>query len=267
MDILSSTAQQLTDQAQRLSTIFGLTKSSPHDRFFIAMGKTGSGESSFVARCTGKDVTVGHGLYSCTSSIDTYSYTLPPLPHQRRKENRQIPLIDTPGFNDTNRSDIEMLSILASYFGASYANGVSIHGILILHPITDNRVGGSSMRNVEMMKKMCGWASSASAFSLGVGMQGQGQEERGALEKREAELLTEQRFLGELVAGGAGIFKDNEDGRRDINGETLSACYWSYVRGPSVCGYVEGTMLYALKALMWCGGIYSSADDPVKRTR
>jgi hypothetical protein len=87
-----------------------------------------------------------------TSSIDTYSYTLP-------GQNRRIHLIDTPGFNDTNRSDIETLSMLASYLGASYANVVSIHGILIIHPITDNRMSGSTMRNVEMMKKMCGWAS------------------------------------------------------------------------------------------------------------
>jgi hypothetical protein len=26
---------------------------------------TGSGKSTFVAQCTGKNVTVGHGLYSC----------------------------------------------------------------------------------------------------------------------------------------------------------------------------------------------------------
>lgn len=66
MDILSTSAQQLTDQAQRFSAFTGLVKSNPQDRFFLVMGKTGSGKSTFVARCTGKAVTVGHGLYSCT---------------------------------------------------------------------------------------------------------------------------------------------------------------------------------------------------------
>jgi hypothetical protein len=55
---------------------------------------------------------------------------------------------------------------------------------------------------------------------LWVGNQG---HERDALEKCEAEFLSEQRFLGELVAKGGGIFRHNQNGRRDINEETLSA--------------------------------------------
>ncbi|KAL4883137.1 hypothetical protein BJY04DRAFT_184966 [Aspergillus karnatakaensis] len=66
MNTLTSTALQFTDQVQRLSTVIGLLKSSPQDRLFLVMGKTGSGKSTFIARCTGVDVTVGHGLYSCT---------------------------------------------------------------------------------------------------------------------------------------------------------------------------------------------------------
>lgn len=67
MDILTTSAQQLIDQACRFSTFTGLTRSQPQDRFFLVMGKTGSGKSTFVARCSGRDVTIGHGLYSCTS--------------------------------------------------------------------------------------------------------------------------------------------------------------------------------------------------------
>jgi ABC-type lipoprotein export system ATPase subunit len=66
MDILNATAQQLIDEAQRFSAFTGLVKPNLEDRFFLVMGKTGSGKSTFVARCTGKAVTVGHGLYSCT---------------------------------------------------------------------------------------------------------------------------------------------------------------------------------------------------------
>jgi ABC-type lipoprotein export system ATPase subunit len=65
MDFLNLSAKQLVDQAKRFSAITGLTKSSPEDRFFLVMGKTGSGKSTFIARCTGQNVTVGHGLYSC----------------------------------------------------------------------------------------------------------------------------------------------------------------------------------------------------------
>lgn len=74
---------------------------------------------------------------------------------------RRIHLIDTPGFNDTNRSDIEILGVLASWLGASYGNGVRIHGLIILHPISDNRVSGSSMRSIAMIKAICGFESYA----------------------------------------------------------------------------------------------------------
>ncbi|KAL4871499.1 P-loop containing nucleoside triphosphate hydrolase protein [Aspergillus spectabilis] len=221
MEILNATLQQLTDQAQRLSAITGIVKHSSHDRFFLIMGKTGSGKSTFVARCTGKDVNIGHGLYSCTTSIDTYSYTLP-NPHNRHA-TRRIHLIDCPGFNDTNRSDIETLGILASYLGASYANGVHIDGIIMLHPITDNRIGGSSMRNIEMMKKMCGFASYENlAVATTMWLQA-GAQDMTAMEQREAELFTDQRFLGELVAKRAAMFRHNDNGRRHVNEETRSA--------------------------------------------
>ncbi|KAL2826698.1 hypothetical protein BDW59DRAFT_160889 [Aspergillus cavernicola] len=221
MDILNATLQQLTDQAQRLSAVTGIVKHSSHDRFFLVLGKTGSGKSTFVARCTGKDVKIGHGLYSCTLSIDTYSYTVP-NPHNRHA-SRRIHLIDCPGFNDTNRSDIETLGILASYLGASYANSVRIDGIIMLHPITDNRIGGSSMRNINMMKKMCGWASYENLAVATMMWPQAGVHDMAALEQREAELFTDQRFLGDLVTKGAAIFRHNESGRRDVNEETSSA--------------------------------------------
>ncbi|KAL4928157.1 P-loop containing nucleoside triphosphate hydrolase protein [Aspergillus undulatus] len=216
MDVLNSTAQRFTDQVRRLSAVTGLTQPDAADRFFLVMGKTGSGKSTFVARCTGQDVTVGHGLFSCTSSIDTYSYTLP-------YTSRRIHLIDSPGFNDTNRSDIETLEILASYLGASYANGVRIHGIIMLHPITDNRMGGSSMRNIEMMKKMCGFSSYKNLVVAITMWPSSNAHDLAALEDREVELFTDQRFLGELVSKGAAVYRHNERGTRNVDEERRSA--------------------------------------------
>jgi DNA repair exonuclease SbcCD ATPase subunit len=69
-------------------------------------------------------------------------------------------------------------------------------------------------------------AASRFTFSFWVGHSfrgGKSGSRAEALKQREAELLTEQRFLGELVAKGAGIFRHNENGRWDINEETLSA--------------------------------------------
>ncbi len=49
-------------------------------------------------------------------------------------------LIDTPGFDDTNRSDVDTLKLIAHYLSVSYANRVCIGGIVYLHRISDNRV-------------------------------------------------------------------------------------------------------------------------------
>ena len=234
MDIPITSTQQLIDQACRFSTFTGLTRSNPQDRFFLVMGQTGSGKSTFVARCTGRDLTVGHGLYSCTSlppnqstypsngsrgttSIDTYSYTLP-----YRRGIRTIHLIDTPGFNDTARSDIDTLSVLASYLGASYANGVRIHGIVLLHPITDNRMSRSSVRNVEIMEKICGFTSyenvavATTMWARSDSGAGRSPHERGMLEQREIELQGERRFLGGLAVKGAVMFRHGDSGVREI---------------------------------------------------
>ncbi|KAL4911155.1 hypothetical protein BDW74DRAFT_172619 [Aspergillus multicolor] len=237
MDDLSSKAQQVLDQAERLSVITGLTPPGPRDRFFLVMGKTGSGKSTFISKCTGGNATVGHKLYSCTETIDAYSYTIPN--RHGPCGTRTIHLIDTPGFNDTTRSDIDTLAILGSYLGASYANGNQIDGIVFLHPITDNRMAGSSMHTLEMLKRICGWTSyenmavattmwppppakppystHARAPCTPDGVDGVG------LAHREHELLTDQTFLGSFLAQGASAFRHNECGRRDGTEETRSA--------------------------------------------
>ncbi|KAL3486917.1 hypothetical protein BJX62DRAFT_241498 [Aspergillus germanicus] len=229
MDVLNLSAKQLVDQAERFSAITGLTKSSPEDRFFLVMGKTGSGKSTFIARCTGQNVTVGHGF---TSAIDTYNYRLPTSKLDGRLRTCRIHLIDTPGFNDTNRPDIETLGVLASYLGASYANGIQIHGIIFLHPITDNRMSGSSMHTMEMLKMVCGWTSYVNMVvattmwpdkSAATSNGPLRVDSQTAVETREAELITDERFLGDVVEKGAAVFRHKETGAKDISSQTLSA--------------------------------------------
>ncbi|KAH7010113.1 P-loop containing nucleoside triphosphate hydrolase protein, partial [Ilyonectria destructans] len=215
MDDLDLAAESLADKVQRFSAFIGVTKPTPRDKFFLVMGMTGSGKSTFVARCTGHAVTVGHGLYSCTNSIDVFKFSL---------KGRNIYLIDTPGFNDTNRSDIDTLGILAAYLGASYANGVRIHGIILLHPISDNRISGSSLRNIEMLKAVCGFTSYDNlAIATTMWPDGPALDEKTKLEQRETELVTDERFFGSLVARGAKMFRHKESDCRDNGRETASA--------------------------------------------
>ncbi|GAW24133.1 hypothetical protein ANO14919_137140 [Xylariales sp. No.14919] len=210
-------AELLADQAQRLSMFAGVSKHDQNDRFFLVVGVTGCGKSTFISRCTGRPVTVGRGLYSCTDSIDVYEFM---------SNGRRIHLIDTPGFNDTSRSDIDILGIFASWLGASYANGVRIHGLIVLHSIADNRMSGSNMRNLEMIKAICGFTSYANVIiATSMWPTAPTYPEKVTLENREAKLLGEERFFGFFTARGARVFRHNEDGSRDITREAASARY------------------------------------------
>ncbi|KAK4040361.1 hypothetical protein C8A01DRAFT_46258 [Parachaetomium inaequale] len=128
--------------------MFKAKRQSPNDVFIAVMGVTGSGKSSFISLCSGKSVSIGHSLESCTSTVDIYAYDVSP--------ERTVYLIDTPGFDDTTKSDTDVLSEIAAWLVDSYRNKILLHGIIYLHRITDNRMQGSAKRNFLMFKQLCG---------------------------------------------------------------------------------------------------------------
>ena len=86
------------------------------------MGPTGAGKSSvrhagldptmylrptqFISRVTGKVDGVGHQLTSCTSDIGIIRCTI---------GVSKIVLVDTPGFDDTNKPDLEILELISAW--------------------------------------------------------------------------------------------------------------------------------------------------------
>ncbi|KAI0143622.1 hypothetical protein GGR57DRAFT_518288 [Xylariaceae sp. FL1272] len=84
------------------------------------MGMTGSGKSSLISLCTGQEVGIGHELQSCTQDVQTYSFQYPKLPSSRGY------LVNTPGFDDTNKSDTEVLRTLVAWLTATYSNGTRV---------------------------------------------------------------------------------------------------------------------------------------------
>lgn len=136
----------------------------------------------------------------------------------------RIYLLDTPGFNDTKRSDIDTLGILAAYLGASYSNGVKIHGIILLHPINVNRMSGSSVRDINMTMAMCGFQLYRNLAIVTTMWPGSlNYHERAAAERREGEILRDESFFGSLVNREAIAFRHNENGYREITAERRSA--------------------------------------------
>ena len=70
---------------------------------------------------------------------------------------RQVHLVDTPGFDDTNRTDTDVLKDLAYWLGLSYdKKKIRLSGLIYLHPITHVRMAGTPFKNLRTFKKLVG---------------------------------------------------------------------------------------------------------------
>ncbi len=64
--------EQLEEAAHGFLTFTGVKRPDRRDRLILIMGLTGSGKSSFVASCSGKQVKIGHSLFSCAYLPDKH---------------------------------------------------------------------------------------------------------------------------------------------------------------------------------------------------
>ena len=71
-------------------------------------------------------------------------------------EDIRVHLIDTPGFDDTNRKDADVLKEVATFLASTYKENKKVSGILYPHRIIDIRMGGSAKRNLRMFMQLCG---------------------------------------------------------------------------------------------------------------
>ena len=65
-------------------------------------------------------------------------------------------LIDTPGYDDINRSDSEVLKDVAFWLASAYSRETRLAGIIYTHRITEVRMLGSALWNLRMLKQLCG---------------------------------------------------------------------------------------------------------------
>ena len=91
------------------------------------MGATGSGKTSvsrvrsvinhsydcvqFINLASGSDLRIGMNLESCTAEVK--------LADKFILDGRTVTLIDTPGFDDTSKSDTDILKMIAAYLATT----------------------------------------------------------------------------------------------------------------------------------------------------
>jgi hypothetical protein len=171
---------------------------TPKDIVIAVMGVTGVGKSTFISYFS-QTAKVGIGLESCTIDVGI---------HEARIGGQRCFLIDTPGFDDTHRSDTDVLREVADWLNRSYKASIQLAGIVYLHRITDPRVGGSSLKNLRMFKKLCG-AQGLSCVVLATTMWSQVTPEDG--ERRENELISKHDFWEEMIKQGSTVMRQDQD--------------------------------------------------------
>ncbi|KAI6107629.1 hypothetical protein EDD16DRAFT_1458906, partial [Pisolithus croceorrhizus] len=90
---------------------------------------------------------VGHTLFSHTSEIRTTRCTI---------GGSNVVLVDTPGSDDTTKTDQQILESISNWLNKSYKKSTLLSGILYFHRISDNRMAGTLLKNLGVFQKLCG---------------------------------------------------------------------------------------------------------------
>ncbi|KAF8246327.1 P-loop containing nucleoside triphosphate hydrolase protein, partial [Wilcoxina mikolae CBS 423.85] len=110
------------------------------------IGLTGAGKSHIIKSLTGSDAHVEPNLSAGTASFEMFPTII---------DNQPYIFIDTPGFNDQTRSDLEIFQEILDWFVAMTPY-CDLTGILYVHDITKNRFDGATSTNLDMLQALCG---------------------------------------------------------------------------------------------------------------
>ncbi|KAI8651694.1 G domain-containing protein [Fusarium keratoplasticum] len=176
------------------------------DVWVALMGVTGSGKSTFISHCTGQKATVGNGLQSCTRNVEVYSFTYRP--------GLTVHLVDTPGFDDTNRQDGAVLGEISGWLSKTYTEQIYLSGILYFHRISDIRMQGTGKMNMWLLRKLCG-RGAVNKVVLTTTMWELVEES--TAEQRLKELEETEEFWGYMKKNGAGVHRHYNNKESALN--------------------------------------------------
>ncbi|KAF9781318.1 P-loop containing nucleoside triphosphate hydrolase protein [Thelephora terrestris] len=158
------------------------------------MGATGSGKTSFINMASGSSLRIGSSLESCTAEVQ--------LSDEFVLDRRPVVLIDTPGFDDTNKSDTDILKLIAAFLATAYEAGSTLAGVIYIYRISDKRFSGIAARNFKMFRELCGDKTLKNVIFV-TNMWGEVPQDVG--EARERELAT--TFFKPVLDKGAQLVR------------------------------------------------------------
>jgi hypothetical protein len=131
--------------------------------------------------------------------------------HRCQVAGKWVTLIDTPGFDDTDLSDTDILNLIAQFLASTYQNRLFLSGIILLQPINTNRVQGTEKRRTRLFEKVCGPNVSPNIV-IGTTMWSE-MSSQAEGDRRTQERVADKTFWGAMVGQGARVEKHNDGPR------------------------------------------------------
>ena len=130
-------------------------------------------------------------------------------------------LIDTPGFDDATRKDSDILQSIASCLADLHeglifdGKQVNLSSIIYIHPINQQRMMGTSMKNLNMFQHLVGKDNMQHCVLV---TSKWGLEDADVAEARERELTTDTRFWKQPLESGATMrrYRDSQQSALEI---------------------------------------------------
>ncbi|KAL8720099.1 MAG: hypothetical protein Q9181_007961 [Wetmoreana brouardii] len=166
----------------------------PEDACIAIMGMTGAGKSSMTRVL---DIYCSCGIFTKT-----------------------VWLIDTPGFDDTEISDADILREIATFLGRCFEVGIRLSGVIYLHRITDPRMSGSAIKNLELLKLLCGKQAFpiVSLVTTRWNEFAEGSTDFQMAIDRESQLCAGEKFWAPMIEAGSSVFRH---GRPDLSSTSI----------------------------------------------
>ncbi|KAL8924264.1 MAG: hypothetical protein Q9172_002777 [Xanthocarpia lactea] len=193
-------------------------------KLIAIMGPTGTGKSTFISKLATREMKIGHNLSSSLSkapaSNDGGSGTEEVEEVPCKVGDQYVILVDTPGFNDTNRTDTEILTALADWMKSSYHGDMLLSGIIYLHAISDTRMTQSNVQNLRMFRKLCGDDNLKNVILATTKWSVTPLVDA---ERREKDLTSETGFWRTMMAAGSVVrrFENSAKSAKDLVEEIL----------------------------------------------
>ncbi|KAG8788692.1 hypothetical protein FRC12_014309 [Ceratobasidium sp. 428] len=171
-----------------------------HPTLIAIFGATGTGKTTFVNDASGGTLEVGHDLQACTQDVA--------LSNGFQVDGRDVGLIDTPGFDDTELSDTEILLRISGFLSSTsphgYEAGHKLTGIIYLHRITDDRMGAISRRTFRIFRELCGQKNLSNVLIVTNKWSNPPSE---AHVKRQEQLRKDTRYFQPAIKAGAQLVR------------------------------------------------------------